>query len=164
MINFDAGKWQNLDEISADSLMKELRVPAEQAMKMALVRFEGIVKETLTGARSGRTYKVSQTGALHVASAPGEPPAVRMGNLRNSVGHSGPRWEGGTVSGEVGPGLGQAPSGDDPDPSKSYARRLELGGADSRGIMIEPRPYMAPSGLKAEPQMELIFRQFLEAR
>lgn len=158
MIDFNVGDWENLDELDTDELIRELRPDAERAMKVALVRFEGIIKETLSGIRSGRTYRVSRTGRLHVASAPGEPPAVQFGNLRNSVGHSGPNWSGNTVSGEVGPGLGQRPTGGQPDASKSYARRLELGGVDSRGVRIEARPYMAPSAVKAEPVIESIFR------
>jgi hypothetical protein len=163
VIDFNVGEWQNLTELSADELINELRPDAERAMKEALVRFEGIIKEALTGARSGRSYRVSKTGRLHVASAPGEPPAVQFGNLRNSVGHSGPNWEGAIVSGEVGPGLGQKPRGGVPDPSTSYARRLELGGVDSRGVMIEARPYMAPASVKAESVMEDIFRRALGA-
>lgn len=160
MMDFNVGDWENLDQLAEDAL-RELRPQGERAMKTALVRFEGIIKETLSGARSGRTYRVSKTGALHVASAPGEPPASLFGNLRNSVGHSGPNYAGGIISGEVGVGLGQAPSGDDPDPSKTYARRLELGGVDSRGVMIEARPYMAPSAVKAEPVIDAIFRRMV---
>jgi hypothetical protein len=146
-------------------MLDEIRLEAEAAMKTALVLFEGEVKKTLTGSRSGRTYKVSKTGRLHVASAPGEAPAVLMGNLRNSVGHSGPEWDGRyTIQGEVGPGLGQEPTGDSPDPGKAYARRLELGGADSRGTMIEPRPYMAPTGQRVEPRIEAIFRDRVGSR
>lgn len=150
MINVGPGEWEGLEGLS-ESLLQEIRPEATIAMKEALVRFEGIIKETLTGARSGRSYKVSKTGRLHVASAPGEPPAVLFGNLRNSVGHNGPTWNRWTVFGTVGVGLGQAPGGATPDPSRTYARRLELGGIDSRGVMIQARPYMAPSAVKAEP-------------
>lgn len=163
MINFTAKDWENLDSLDSDEMLKEIKPQAEAVMVTALLRYETIIKETLSGGRSGRTYKVSKTGVLHVASAPGEPPAVLMGALRNSVGHSQPVWDTWVLSGEVGPGLGQPPEAGQPDPAKSYARRLELGGVDSRGVMIEPRPYMAPSADKAEPQVDLIFRNAMES-
>jgi len=43
------------------------------------------VLETLSGNRTGRTYKVPGTQVTYTASAPGEPPAVQTGQLRNSV-------------------------------------------------------------------------------
>lgn len=161
MIRFRDQGWENLDEIEADELLRELRPGAELAVKMAVVHMEGAVKKTLTGTRSGRTYRVPMTrgrgGAarLHVASAPGEPPAVMFGALRNSIGHGPPRWRGRTVEAEFGPGLGQSPS-TGPDPSKSYARRLEYGGVDSRGIRILPRPYMEPTVQREEPRVDRI--------
>lgn len=43
------------------------------------------IKKTLTGRRTGRTYRIPGTSRTYVASAPGEPPAVRTGHLRNSI-------------------------------------------------------------------------------
>lgn len=149
------GRWEGLDGLS-ESLLAELRPEAEHRVKRALVHFANELKITLTGARSGRTYKVSKTGRLHVASAPGEPPAVLFGALRNSVGHSEPEWDGWTIAGEVGIGLGKPPAGDRPDPETSYGPRLEFGGIDSRGIRILPRPYMEPTAVRVEPQIEAI--------
>lgn len=40
----------------------------------------------LRGARSGKTYRVPNTGKKYKASAPGEPPAVRTGTFRLSWG------------------------------------------------------------------------------
>lgn len=40
----------------------------------------------LRGARSGKTYRVPNTGKKYKASAPGEPPAVRTGTFRFSWG------------------------------------------------------------------------------
>ncbi len=161
MINIKVSEWQNIRELSAPKLLDEMRPAAGLAMKEALVLFEGEVKKTLSGSRSGRTYKVSDTGAMHIAAAPGEPPAVLLGHLRNSVGHTGPTWEGATVSGEVGPGLGQAPSGDAADPGEAYARIQELGGMTGRGhaARIPPHPYMAPTAERVEPRIQEIFRK-----
>lgn len=43
------------------------------------------VLETLSGSRSGRTYKVPGTRRTYTASAPGQPPAVATARLRQSV-------------------------------------------------------------------------------
>lgn len=145
MIDFDGGRWEGLDGLGQELLRQE-RPRAERGVMQGAIHLENQVKRTLTGARSGRIYRVSKKGAVHVASAPGEPPAVLYGNLRNSVGHSDLEWETPwVVVVLVGPGLGQKPRGGAPDPSRSYARRLEYGGVDSRGVLILPRPYMEPT-------------------
>lgn len=155
MIRFvTSDEWEGLDGLG-EELLRELRPRAEQAVKRAAVYFEGELKKTLTGRRSGRTYRVSRTGTLHVASAPGEPPAVLTGALRNSIGHSRPRWEGLAVSSEVGTGLGAG------NASEAYARRLEFGGADSRGVYIAPRPYMAPTAERVEPVIGAMWERAL---
>lgn len=159
-VKIELTEWKGLEAL-AEGILQEIRPDAMIVMKTALVRFERIIKETLSGVRTGRTYIVSKTGKVHIASAPGEPPAVLEGNLRNSVGHSEPQAWGWEIRGEVGVGLGQPPKGDDVDPAKSYARRLELGGVDSRGVMIEPRPYMAPAADKAEPMITALFEEKL---
>lgn len=157
MLDVPSDKWEGLDGLGEEA-MEELRPRAEAVVKAAGLYFAGEIKTTLTGARSGRTYKVSKTGQLHVASAPGEPPAVLMGALRNSIGSSEPVWEGDAVSVEIGPGIGTTPGGGDQDPADSYARRMEMGGADSRGIMIEPRPYMAPTELRVTPVIDAMLK------
>ena len=158
-LDFDPGKWEGEESLEADALLEELRLPAERAVKRCLVLAESEVKKTLTGTRSGRTYRVPMTkggtaARTHVASAPGEPPAVLFGNLRNSIGHTGPKWVFRyTVEGEYGPGIGQGP-GVARNPARAYARRLEYGGVDSRGIRILPRPYMEPTAQRIRPRVD----------
>src|SRR5690554_2285919 len=89
MIAVESGKWEGLEELE-ESLLAEVRPGAAHSVKQAAMHMQNEVKKTLTGARSGRSYRVSKKGAVHIASAPGEPPAVLFGNLRNSVGHEGP--------------------------------------------------------------------------
>lgn len=166
MIRVEAGKWVNLDELDASDLLEELVTEARITTKEALIMLQNEVKETLTGQRTGRTYRVGARGVgsgtrTHVASAPGEPPAVLFDNLRGSVGHEGPRRRGMVFEGEAGPGLGQDVKTGEKDPSKTYARRLELGGVDSRGIRILPRPYMEPSAKRAKPKIERLFARRL---
>lgn len=157
MIGLNGGHWDGLDGLGEQAL-RELRAPAEQAVKKVLVRFEGEMKRTLTGVRHGRPYKVSKGGPLHIAAAPGEPPAVLRGNLRNSVGHTGPEWDGWTVSGEVGPGLGTPPAGGE-DPGTSYALLQEYGGI-VKGVRHYPHPYVAPTALRMEPIIDAEFARF----
>lgn len=157
MIRFRDSEWEGLDGMGEEEL-RELRPRAERAVKRAGLHFQNELKRTLTGRRSGRTYRISRTGKLHVASAPGEPPAVLFGALRNSIGHRGPEWRAWTVQVEVGVGLGTRASGDvNPE---EYATRLEFGGA-SRGVYIAPRPYMAPTAARVEPTIERMFEAAL---
>ena len=151
-LSFEGGEWEGIEGMGME-ILNATRPEAEGIIRRIVVMGESIMKQVLTGARTGRTYRVSRTGALHVASAPGEPPAVMFGNLRNSVGHTQPEWDGDTVSAMYGPGLGTAPADPSRDP-KSYALRMEYGGVDSRGVKIEPRPYAAPTEERLRPLAE----------
>lgn len=158
MISFDAsGKWEGLDGMGQAELEK-LRAPAALAVDRAGLALENEVKRTLGpegGPRTGRVYSVPASSARgpkggrrknppkHQASAPGEPPAVLYGQLRQSIHHSPPAWVGWAVSTEVGT-------------NRPQARRLEWGGVDSRGVRILPRPYFEPSVLRAEERIEAI--------
>lgn len=131
MIRVPPGRWTGLDNLGDDEF-RDLRPRAEAAVRRAVIRLTAGVQLTLTGARHGRVYRVSKTGRLHVASAPGEAPAVLYGRLRQSIAWTEPTWEGNTVSAEVGTNV-------------EYARRLEWGGVDGRGVRLLPRPYMEPT-------------------
>jgi len=155
----DLSRWTGLETIEAEALLEELRPKAERAVVAAGIYFSGAIKRTLTGTRSGRAYRVSKRGPLHIASAPGEPPAVLFGNLRNSIGYSPPSWEDWTVTVEVGVGLGQPPKGPAKDPETTYARRLEWGGVDVRGVRILARPYMEPTRLREQARVEQILER-----
>lgn len=154
MLGLGDSKWEG--DIDLDAELRKMRPYAERAVVRAAVHLENEIKRTLTGGRSGRPYKVSKTGALHIASAPGEPPAVLFDNLRGSVGRGQVRWAGWVVGILVGPGLGQKPTDGSPDPAKSYARRLEYGGSDSRGIVILPRPYIEPTVQREQARIDQI--------
>jgi len=153
VIEFNAGdKWEGLEGMG-EEILSELKAKGDGLMMDAALVAVSTVKQTLTGARSGRTYKVSKTGKLHVASAPGEPPAILNDALRGSVWFTDPKWEGWEISFDYGPGLGVSAEGE----VESYSRRLEYGGVDSRGVKIDARPYMEPSAVRLEPQLEKLF-------
>ena len=127
-----------------DQALRDLRPQAQAVVERVAIYFTGQVQKTLSGKRTGRIYRVSRTGRLHQASAPDEPPAVLTGRLRQSIAWTPPKWEGNTVSSEVGTNV-------------VYARRLEYGGVDSRGVKILKRPYWAPTILRISGAVGRLF-------
>lgn len=61
---------------------------ARKKMLAAVNEVRNTVLETLSGTRSGQTYKVPGTNRTYTASAPGQPPAVATAELRQSIGTS----------------------------------------------------------------------------
>ena len=154
MISFNASEWQGLEGMG-EEMLREMKPKADRLMWKAGTEFQAALKAILTGKRSGKPYVVTKGGRIHIASAPGEPPALLWGNLRNSMGFSRPKWAGWTISMEVGSGLGVRATGDvNPD---EYATRLEYGGYNSAGVYIARRPYMAPTEAKMEPVLQKLF-------
>ncbi|HUW57736.1 MAG TPA: HK97-gp10 family putative phage morphogenesis protein [Planctomycetota bacterium] len=94
----------------------------------------------LSGARSGRTYRVPGTRRTYTASAPGEAPAQRLGDLRRSI-RVQPRIEPGRVQARVGSDL-------------EYAVYLEYGTRT-----MQPRPHLRIAYERARPRIEAIFRE-----
>jgi hypothetical protein len=133
--------WNDLVvELVAESLQA-----AENAVNDAAQYTRGAVVEKLAGARTGRVYRVPGTRtATYRASAPGEPPAVMLGNLRKNVNASKAVVDGNTVSAEVGVDGQIVP----------YARRLEFGGfstaANGARVYVAPRPYLRPTFFEQE--------------
>ena len=68
-----------------EQVMGKINETARQRMFQAVNTVRNEVLETLSGSRSGRTYKVPGTQKTYTASAPGEPPAVQTGELRQSI-------------------------------------------------------------------------------
>jgi hypothetical protein len=155
MIGINAGEWEGLDGMGEEMLIA-MKPAAEKAMWEGGARFQAELKTQLSGARSGKTYKVSKTGAPHTASAEGESPAVLTGNLRNSMGFSRPKWKALTLEMEVGSGLGVGAGG---KINPAYAMRLEWGGVSSHPwpVYIAPRPYMEPTAQRMEPLLQSLF-------
>lgn len=112
-------------------LDKQLRTRAEIALQIA----RNEILETLSGDRTGRVYRVPGTKRTYVASAPGEPPAVMLGHLRQEI-----LTEIQETDTEIVAAIGS------PLP---YSLRLELG--DSR---MAPRPWLRPSLQRAVPKIQ----------
>ena len=178
MITVNASEWEGLKGMG-EEILREMKPKAERLMWNAGTKFQAALKMKLTGTRSGKQYHIwsgtpGSDGPLYTASAPREAPASPTGNLRNSMGFSKPRWEGWTISMEVGSGLGLDQKAN--DISKSYARRMEYGGSHTTPktvpvkfsdgwrmvkagtvIKIEARSYMAPVSLEMEPVLQRLF-------
>lgn len=61
----------------------EMEMKAGHLVHLAGLRVEQISKASMSGPRSGRIYRRGKI--VHRASAPGEPPAVDTGKLKNSI-------------------------------------------------------------------------------
>jgi hypothetical protein len=96
--------------------------------------------ETLSGSRSGRQYKIPGTQRYYTASAPGEAPAQRLGELRQHV-STDVQMEDGAPVGYVGVPLIETPKGDKED----IGTMLEKGTKK-----MAPRPWLEPSFEKAK--------------
>lgn len=142
MIKF-IGRWIGLEGF-ADEELKALRMPAERAVLKASLKFEKGIKKKLTGPRTGIMY------GSHQASAPGEPPALLSGALRQSITHTMPTWdENNKVSGDVGTSL-------------IYGGILEWGGIAGNGARILPRPYIEATWVEMQDELESILKEAIE--
>lgn len=102
---------------------KSIEDTAAKRMGEATQIVRSQVLETLSGNRSGRTYKVPGTQRTYTASAPGEPPAQATAELRKSV-RASVRGEDKMVIGEVGT-------------DRNYGPMLEFGTKN-----MAPRPWL----------------------
>ena len=113
-------------KLNTTELMKSLDQTAPKRMMEATNELRNTVLETLSGNRSGRTYKVPDTERTYTASAPGEPPAQATSDLRKSV-KSSVEGKGRSVLGKV-------------KAEAKHALPLEFGTRN-----MAARPFMKPS-------------------
>jgi len=66
-------------------VMVAMEVAERKALNAACDVGRNQVVKNISGSRSGRTYKVPGTQVTYTASAPGEYPAVRLGQLKGSI-------------------------------------------------------------------------------
>lgn len=94
--------------------------------------------ETLTGKRTGRRYRIPGSIRTYIASAPGEPPAQRLGELRQSI-KTEVEGKGENIVGRVGT-------------EKDSGAMLEVGTKN-----IAARPWLRVSFEKSEDRVREIF-------
>lgn len=123
-------------------ITKMLPQKFDQALLKSAITINNEVKKTLTGARHGKRYKVAGTRQFYTASAPDEPPAVRLGHLRNSYQYK-VKGSGFEARAYVGSPL-------------DYAHYLEYGTAHMR-----PRRHLSVAFKKAKPQVMTFFEDLL---
>ena len=121
---------------NAAQVKSELRGGVRANVDAAAEHFRGAVtKKLLRGTRSGARYRVpGGVSATYTASAPGEPPANRTGDLGNSFQ---------AVSRSNNRALVGSPL--------VYARHLEKG-----TLRIEPRPYFRVTSREETPTVRKI--------
>lgn len=119
-------------------VVKAIEDAAAKRMLEAVNEIRNITLVTLSGPRSGRTYKVPGTRRTYTASSPGKPPASRTGELRGSVKIE-IRSSGKKLTGLVGT-------------EKKYGPMLEFGTKN-----MKARPWLKPSFERAIPKLREIF-------
>ena len=72
-------------EGNSDAVRRKIRAGVRRNMREALLLYQRGLQQTLTGQRSGERYRVPFTGRDYTASAPGEAPARRTGDLHGSI-------------------------------------------------------------------------------
>ena len=129
-------------KLNSHNILPKLESVATQRMTAAANEVRNETIKTLSGNRTGRTYKVPGTQVTYTASAPGEPPAVQTGQLRNSI-RDNVYSEGKSVKGEVGTEL---------------MKGLWLEKGTSK---MAPRPWLEPSFNKSlERVKEILSRRW----
>ena len=118
-------------------VMHSMEQTASKRMAEAVNVVRNTVLETLSGTRSGRTYKVPGTQRTYTASAPGEPPAQATAGLRQSIKGT-VEGEGRKVIGKVGTPL-------------DYGKHLEFG-----THRMKPRPWLKISFEKSLSKVKSI--------
>lgn len=118
------------------------KIAAYAAEAGAIMIRDAIVREIDPGpARTGREYRVPGTSATYVASAPGEPPAVREGRYRDSWNFTPAVTDGTRVI--------AAAYSDEAVGGHALGDILEYG-----TIHMEPRPHIRPALEKVLPEIK----------
>jgi len=111
---------------------------AKDRMHEAVIELHKTTVETLSGSRSGRTYRVPGTKKTYTASSPGQPPAQATGRLRQSI-----KWAVNSIAGKL---IGKVGTNLD------YGVMLEYGTR-----RMKARPWLRVSSDKASAKIKQIF-------
>jgi Bacteriophage HK97-gp10, putative tail-component len=124
------------------NITKMLPQKYEQALLKSAIEVNNEVRRTLTGQRHGKLYRVAGTRRFYTASSPAEPPAVRLGHLRNSYQYK-----------VKGSGFGARAYVGSP---LDYAHFLEYGTAKMR-----PRRHLSVAFKRSKPKVMTYFKDLL---
>lgn len=128
-------RWVGLSELQA--AFTKVSAEADVASRTIVAKAAAVAEKEAKANFSGSHAK----GQPHVG---GDKPNVVTGTARRSIGHE-PVSRTGAF--EWGTRVG---------PRTKYARRLELGGTDSRGVTTRPFPYFEPGVRTARMQFSAI--------
>lgn len=131
-------------KIAVDDTVKKVNREAASRGMRAVNAIRDAELEVLRGKRSGRVYRKPHTKSHYTASAPGEPPARRTGNLRLN-------WNGTVESSSTGSGLRVTAV---LESQERYSTYLENGTR-----RMAPRPFKQPISEKAMPEIERIYHE-----
>lgn len=131
-------------KIAVDDTVKKVNREAASRGMRAVNTIRNAELEVLSGKRSGRVYRKPHTKSHYTASAPGEPPARRTGNLRLN-------WNGTVESSSTGSGLRVTAV---LESQERYSTYLENGTR-----RMAPRPFKQPISEKAMPEIERIYHE-----
>lgn len=131
-------------KIVVDDTVKKVNREAASRGTRAVNAIRNAELEVLRGKRSGRVYRKPHTKSRYTASAPGEPPARRTGNLRLN-------WNGTVESSSTGSGLRVTAV---LESQERYSTYLENGTR-----RMAPRPFKQPISEKAMPEIERIYHE-----
>lgn len=131
-------------KIAVDDTVKKVNREAASRGMRAINAIRNAELEVLSGKRSGRVYRKPHTKSHYTASAPGEPPARRTGNLRLN-------WNGTVESSSTGSGLRVTAV---LESQERYSTYLENGTR-----RMAPRPFKQPISEKAMPEIERIYHE-----
>lgn len=131
-------------KIAVDDTVKKVNREAASRGVRAVNAIRNAELEVLSGKRSGRVYRKPHTKSHYTASAPGEPPARRTGNLRLN-------WNGTVESSSTSSGLRVTAV---LESQERYSTYLENGTR-----RMAPRPFKQPISEKAMPEIERIYHE-----
>lgn len=131
-------------KVAVDDTVKKVNREAASRGMRAVNAIRNAELEVLRGKRSGRVYRKPHTKSHYTASAPGEPPARRTGNLRLN-------WNGTVESSSTGSGLRVTAV---LESQERYSTYLENGTR-----RMAPRPFKQPISEKAMPEIERIYHE-----
>lgn len=131
-------------KVAVDDTVKKVNRDAASRGMRAVNAIRNAELEVLRGKRSGRVYRKPHTKSHYTASAPGEPPARRTGNLRLN-------WNGTVESSSTGSGLRVTAV---LESQERYSTYLENGTR-----RMAPRPFKQPISEKAMPEIERIYHE-----